>query len=72
MRIELNEMSVFDKIHLINEIWESMEDNNNQIISPKWHKEVLLSRKERVENGDAKFKSFEEVKKELKKKFKWK
>ncbi len=70
MNIELNRMSITDKIHLINEIWESISSNTNDIMSPEWHKDILLSRKERVENGSAKFKSFEEVKKELRTKLK--
>ncbi len=67
--LELEKMSVSEKIQMINHIWESIETEEKDFESPKWHNEVLLSRKENVDNGTTKFKSLEVVKNELNLKF---
>ncbi len=64
--LSLDNMSVTDKLLFINEIWESLEKDNDTIPSPDWHKDILLIRHEKVKNGTAKFKPFELVKHKLK------
>ncbi len=67
--LDLHKMSVTERIMMLNEIWQSLETENKNFESPKWHEEVLQSRQKKVENGTVYFKSFETVKQELKAKF---
>jgi len=59
---EIKKLNSKEKIILMNEIWESFEDKNIAIESPKWHKEILDDRIEKINNKDAKFISLEELK----------
>ncbi len=68
--LKLNKMSVSEKLHVINQIWESLEPDSEKVPSPEWHKNILSNRIEKVKNGTAKFKSFDIVKQELQSKFK--
>lgn len=68
--LPLNEMTTTEKLVVINQIWDDLMRNPNDIPSPEWHREVLSARAERVKNGEAQFKDFESVKSELRSEFK--
>ncbi|MCM2284369.1 MAG: addiction module protein [Desulfobacula sp.] len=68
--LPLNEMTVTEKLVAINQIWEDLMRNPNDVPSPDWHREVLSARAGRVKSGEAKFKDFESVKSELRSEFK--
>jgi len=53
----------------MNQIWDDLMRNPDDIPSPEWHNEVLSARAERVKNGEAHFKDFESVKSELRSEF---
>ena len=59
---EIRRLNPKEKIMLINEIWESFEQNDT-IESPHWHKEVVEQRVEKMKENKAKFISLEELKK---------
>lgn len=52
-----------DRVILINEIWEILISDKNEISTPLWHKNILEMRKEKIEENKAKFISLEELKK---------
>jgi len=68
--LPLNEMSITEKLVIINQIWDDLMRNPDSIPSPDWHKEVLSARAERVKKGEAFFKDLNAVKFELRSEFK--
>ena len=58
---EIKEMPVNERIGLIEEIWESLKFDENEIDSPKWHKEILAERTALIESGKAKFLSLQDL-----------
>lgn len=59
---EINQLNVKEKIILMNDIWESLEVENDLIESPIWHKEVLEERILKIKNNKVKYISLEELK----------
>lgn len=68
--LPLDEMTTTEKLVIINQIWDDLLRNSDDIPSPEWHKEVLSARAERIKKGEAHFKDFESVKSELRSEFK--
>ncbi len=67
--LPLNKMTITEKLVAMNQIWDDLMRNPDDIPSPEWHNEVLSARAERVKNGEAHFKDFESVKSELRSDF---
>jgi len=67
--LPLNKMTVTEKLVIMNQIWDDLMRNPDDIPSPEWHSEVLSARAERITNGQAHFKDFDSVKSELRSEF---
>lgn len=61
---DIANMSVAQKIELMEEIWNSFE-NDEMIVSPSWHKDALQNREHDINNGEANFSPLNEVKERL-------
>ena len=59
---EIKQLNVKDRIILMNDIWESLESQNNLIESPQWHEMILKERVAKIKNNEATFISLEELK----------
>ena len=59
---EIKKMSTRDRIILMEEIWDTLRHDENEIESPSWHEGVLDKRRKQVENGEAKFISIDDLK----------
>ena len=57
---EIKRMPVKDKLILMEEIWDSLR--HEEIESPSWHVDVLGERLSKINNGEAKFISIDELK----------
>ena len=68
--LPLNEMTRAEKLVAIDQIWDDLMKNPNEIPTPAWHKQVLAARTERVRNGEAQFQDWEESKSKLRDEFK--
>lgn len=68
--LPLNKMTINEKLVAINQIWDDLLRNPDEIPSPDWHREVLAARAERVKTGQAHFKDLQTVKFELRSEFK--
>lgn len=68
--LPLSQMTSAEKIMIMNEIWDNLLRNSEDIPSPEWHKDVLSARSELVKNGMAHFQDFDSVKSELRSEFK--
>lgn len=63
--LPLDEMTITEKLVMINQIWGNLMCAPNDVPSPEWHREVLSARAGRVKSGEAQFKGFESVKSDL-------
>jgi putative addiction module component (TIGR02574 family) len=65
MNIEIESLSVPEKLALVDQIWASIRRDSESVPSPEWHKEVLEERLRRLESGEATTSSLADVKKRL-------
>lgn len=59
---EIKKMSTQERIAIMEQIWNSLVEENTIPDSPSWHKDVLESRKKRIESGEVKFLTLDELK----------
>ena len=69
VELPLDKMSVEEKLDLMEVLWEDLSRTPDEIPSPAWHKEVLDECLRRAESGEEKFLNFEDVKKDLLRRF---
>ncbi len=62
---ELSRLTNAERIELLNAVWESIENKDDEIDSPDWHGEVLAEREARISSGEAKFITVDELKERL-------
>ena len=60
---EIKNLNIKERLILIDTIWETLERESNQVESPKWHKELLEPRIEKMKNGKAEFISIDDLRK---------
>lgn len=58
---DIKEMSILERIHVMELLWDSLCDDEQQVESPEWHETVLNSRKQKIDSGSAEFLTLEEV-----------
>lgn len=66
-KLSLNEMTIEEKIRLMEEIWIDLIKSEDNYPSPDWHLDVLILREKRVKEGKENYKDWEIAKKELRK-----
>jgi putative addiction module component (TIGR02574 family) len=59
---EIRKLDTKERIILMNNIWESLQNEDTVYQSPSWHKEILDDRITKINNNEAKFISLEELK----------
>jgi hypothetical protein len=64
--LPLDKMTSLDKIAVMEKLWDDLCRAPEVIPSPKWHKEVLEAREKEVNEGKAKFISFDQAKVRIK------
>ena len=62
VNLPLDEMSVEDKLQLLEAIWADLSRVPDQLESPAWHKDVLEETERRVESGEATFSDWQRAK----------
>ena len=62
-------MSGTEKAELMEALWEDMLLHSESLPSLSWHKQILDERRKAVLNGEARYSSLEDVKKELLERF---
>ena len=66
--LPLKEMTLHEKLAVMESLWEDLTGSSDPIEPPAWHKEVLDQRRRRVLEGDAKFVDWQAAKVEIRKK----
>ena len=65
--LQLNRMTVPDKLRALEEIWNDLLHKAETIPSPSWHADVLHAREKRVRDGSAKFSDWTDAKQRIRK-----
>jgi putative addiction module component (TIGR02574 family) len=53
LEIPLDTLSVSEKVRLLESVWDSLCSQSGDVRSPEWHREVLETRRQRLEDGRA-------------------
>ncbi len=67
--IPLDDLTVAQKLNLMEKIWVNLSQNPSSIPSPDWHGRVLAKRLEAVENGDLDFVDWADAKRRLQQRY---
>jgi hypothetical protein len=62
MSIPLNKMTIIEKLRAIEEIWENLLRDSENVFSPAWHADVLSAREQRIRDGKSQFSDWNEAK----------
>ena len=65
MQIDLNNLTIQDKLRLIEFIWNDLLKTEKEVPSPAWHKDELLAREKRVKENKEKILNWKEAKKDI-------
>ena len=68
IKLPLHEMTIREKLAVMESLWEDLSRSPHAIESPEWHKEILDQRHQRVVEGTARFADWEAAKAEIRKK----
>ena len=63
---KLQQLSKEEKIEVVQMLWDDIARNQNQVDIPEEHKRILDQRLEKMQEGKAKFKSWDEISKKYK------
>lgn len=63
--LPLKEMSVPEKLEVIERVWESLRGEEKNFESPAWHNELLAARKKMHAEGKTKFSAWPEAKERI-------
>jgi putative addiction module component (TIGR02574 family) len=55
-------MNLEQKLYFMEQLWDSLRQEQQNETTPSWHKDILQNRKESYEKGDLKVISLEELK----------
>jgi len=59
---EIKQMSTIERIQTMELLWDALSHEDHEMDSPAWHEEILRKRKERIESGETKFISLDQLK----------
>jgi hypothetical protein len=63
----LEEMSVPEKLQMMESLWDELCHKADNIQSPTWHQNVLTEREESLQKGEEAFEDWEAAKKNIRK-----
>jgi hypothetical protein len=64
-QIDLQQMTIPDKLRLMEALWEDLSKQDAELKSPEWHGKVLAERERLVESGQEAFIDWEVAKRKL-------
>ena len=65
MDINLNEMTIEEKLRTMELLWDDICRNVKDFASPSWHGKILKDREEKIKQGKEEFLDWEQAKKDL-------
>lgn len=61
----IEKMSVSERLQTMEQLWDALAREESKVPSPEWHGQVLAERKARVERGEAKFFTLDQLRRYL-------
>lgn len=68
INLPLKDMTLEEKLAVMESIWEDLARTPEAIESPAWHKDILNERRQRLTDGTARFTDWETAKADIRKK----
>jgi hypothetical protein len=65
LSLPLDEMTVTEKLQMMELLWEDLSRHADLIESPDWHRDVLDERERRIATGEARFSDWEQAKADI-------
>ncbi len=62
---DIKKMPFIERVHLMEQIWDTLRDEPEHMDSPVWHEDILKERKEAYNRGKVKSYTIEEIKQKL-------
>ncbi len=62
---EIKKMSTIERLRAMEELWDALCHEDQEIESPAWHGNILEDRKKKIETGKAEFISIKELKESI-------
>jgi hypothetical protein len=59
--LEIKKMSRIERLQAMEALWDSLLDEEAEIESPEWHRDILGERRRKIETGEAEFISLERL-----------
>jgi len=63
--LPLSELTLSQKLHIMETLWENLAQSDEAQVSPPWHEEVLRQREEALAAGRSTFSDWEEAKERI-------
>jgi hypothetical protein len=67
MVLQLDQMTTKDKIRAMELLWDDLCKHAGAVVSPSWHKDILLQREKSVAKGKGKFSDWNKEKERIRK-----
>ena len=68
VKLPLNEMTIQEKLAMMETLWEDLSNSPGAVESPAWHAAILEERQKMINDGTAQFKDWETAKSNIRKK----
>jgi hypothetical protein len=65
--LPLNEMTLPEKLQMMEALWDDLSRNADALESPEWHSDVLQEREKKIEAGEARFTDWQQAKADIRK-----
>ena len=59
---EIKKMTVLERLQTMEELWDTLCQQENEMESPEWHKNILEERRGKIKKGETNLISLEELK----------
>lgn len=63
--LPLDQMTTAEKLQVLEQIWEDLSRNAQEIPCPSWHQDILQARDKRVQEGSAQFIDWHDAKQKI-------
>ena len=63
--VQIERMSVTERLQVMEQLWDALCRDTEEIASPEWHRDVLADRKARAQRGEAKFLTLDQLRARL-------
>jgi putative addiction module component (TIGR02574 family) len=69
MNLQIKDLTIAQKLNLLEELWDSLKQEDANTFLPSWHIEELKKREDNIKNNKAYFITLEEMEKNIERYF---